>query len=368
MASLLTTLTSGFFVVSISVLGLLASSALAETKIERIGEPLNHPWGMDFIDDGADDGTMLVTERRGKMFKVDLASGAQIEITGLPDIADVGQGGLLDVLVSDTSPDQIYYCYAKAGENGISTAIDMARLDGDQLTDRKTIFHANNGSNGGRHFGCRLEILGETIYGTVGDRGARQFVQNPISNAGSVVRFNLDGTVPKDNPDIKNWQPETYSKGHRNAQGMVLNPATNEIWLHEHGPRGGDEINIVEAGQNYGWPLVSHGEEYAGGKIGLGTSDPRFKDPAWTWVPSIAPSGMAFYQGDMFEDYKGHLLVGSLKFQSLYLVELEDNRPTSERVILEKEVGRIRDVAVGKDGAIYLLSDERRGGLYRLTQ
>lgn len=351
-------------VLSFSALALLASPVQAETKIERIGERLNHPWGMDFIDDGA----MLVTERRGNMFKLDLSTGSQIEINGLPDISNVGQGGLLDVLVSDANPDQIYYCYAKADESGISTAIDMARLDGDTLTDRKTIFHANNGSGGGRHFGCRLEISGEHIYGAVGDRGAREFVQNPASNAGSVVRFNLDGSVPTDNPDINEWQPETYSKGHRNPQGMALNPSTKEIWLHEHGPRGGDEINIVEAGQNYGWPLVSHGEEYAGGKIGIGTPDPRFKDPEWLWIPSIAPSGMAFYHGDMFPEYKGQLLVGSLKFQSLYLVELKDNRPTSERVILEKEIGRIRDVAVGKDGAIYLLSDERRGGLYRLTK
>lgn len=364
MRSLLTALTFGISALSLATIGLQASPAMAETKIEQIGEPLNHPWGMDFLGDGA----MLVTERRGKMFKIDLASGSQTEIGGLPEIANVGQGGLLDVLVSETNPEQIYYCYAKEGENGISTAIDMARLDGDTLTERKTIFLANNGSNGGRHFGCRLEVLGEHLYGTVGDRGARQFVQNPVSNAGSVVRFNLDGSVPTDNPDVEGWQNETYSKGHRNAQGMALNSATSEIWLHEHGPRGGDEINVVEAGENYGWPLVSHGEEYAGGKIGLGTSDPRFKDPAWTWVPSIAPSGMAFYQGDMFPDYKGHLLVGSLKFQSLYLVELENNRPTSERVILEKEVGRIRDVAVGKDGAIYLLSDERNGGLYRLAK
>lgn len=349
---------------SLAILGPLASDVVAQVKIERIGEQLNHPWGMDFIDDG----TMLVSERRGQMFKIDLVTGSQSQVIGLPDIENVGQGGLLDVLVSDTTPNQIYYCYAKAGENGISTAIDMANLNDNKLTGRKTIFHANNGSSGGRHFGCRLEISGEHIYGSVGDRGARQFVQNPASNAGSIVRFKLDGSVPADNPDMKDWQPETYSKGHRNPQGMALNPATNEIWTHEHGPRGGDEINVIEAGQNYGWPLVSHGEEYAGGKIGLGTSDPRFKDPAWTWVPSIAPSGMAFYQGDMFPEYGGHLLVGSLKFQSLYLVELKDNRPISERVILEREVGRIRDVAVGNDGAIYLLSDETNGGLYRLAK
>lgn len=352
------------FILSLFSIAIGVGPTVAETKIERIGARLNHPWGMDFIDDG----TMLVSERRGRMYKINLDDGSQTQIQGLPDIAHVGQGGLLDVLVSDATPDKIYYCYAKSGVNGISTAIDMARLDGANILERKTIFHANKGSSGGRHFGCRLDIQGAHLYGTIGDRGARQFAQDPASHAGSVIRLNLDGSIPKDNPNIKGWQRETFSKGHRNPQGMALNPATNEIWLHEHGPRGGDEINVIEAGQNYGWPLVSHGEEYAGGKIGIGTSDPRFKDPVWTWIPSIAPSGMAFYQGDMFSEYNGHLLVGSLKFQSVYLVELMNNRPVSERVILKKKIGRVRDIAIGKDGAIYLLSDEQRGGLYRLTK
>lgn len=359
MRSLLTTLTLGF-----SVLGLLASSAIAETKIERIGERLNHPWGMDFIDDDA----MLVSERRGKMFKIDLQSGEREEIKGLPDFFNVGQGGLLDVLVNDADPSQIYYCYASPTDSGGATALDVATLDGDNLIDRKTIFTANNGSTGGRHFGCRVEISDGFIYLTIGDRGARENAQNPRSDAGSVIRLPVRDKEQLEASTLENDIMELISKGHRNAQGMALNPVTNEIWLHEHGPRGGDEINIVQPGANYGWPEVSYGEEYAGGKIGIGTSAPQFTDPVWTWIPSIAPSGMAFYQGDMFPEYDGQLLVGSLKFQSLYLVELTDNRPTSERVILEKEIGRIRDVAVGKDGAIYLLSDERSGGLYRLAK
>ena len=352
-------------IIGLSILGLYTSSVIAaETRVERIGERLNHPWGMDFVDDDH----ILVSERRGKLFKISLRNGESREIQGLPEVENIGQGGLLDVLVNDKNPTHMYYCYAKSGEDGVSTAIDMAQLNGDTLTNRKTIFHANNGSDGGRHFGCRLEISGGYLYGTVGDRGARQFAQEPASNAGSVVRFNLDGGLPEDNPDIKDWRPETFSKGHRNAQGMALNPKTDEIWLHEHGPRGGDEINIIKPGANYGWPVVSHGEEYSGGKIGIGRSAPQFKDPVWTWIPSIAPSGMAFYDGDMFPEYNGKLLVGSLKFQSLYLVELKNGRPTGERVILEKEIGRIRDVAVGNDGVIYLLSDERRGGLYRLSR
>lgn len=363
MRALLTALTLSFSTLSLTA-GLLTAPALAETKVEQIGERLNHPWGMDFIDNGA----MLVTERRGKMFKVDLQSGERDEIRGLPAFFNVGQGGLLDVLVNDNEPTQIYYCYARPTDGGGATALDVATLNGSNLIDRKTIFTANNGSSGGRHFGCRLEVSDGFIYLSIGDRGARENAQDLGSDAGAVIRLPVRNTEQLNASTSENDMMELISKGHRNPQGMALNPATNEIWLHEHGPRGGDEINIVEAGQNYGWPLVSYGEEYAGGKIGIGTSDPQFKEPVWTWIPSIAPSGMAFYQGDMFPEYKGHLLVGSLKFQSLYLVELKDNLPKSERVILDKQIGRIRDVAIGEDGAIYLLSDEQRGGLYRLAK
>ena len=168
--------------------------------------------------------------------------------------------------------------------------------------------------------------------------------------------------------DYSNWQNDIFSKGHRNPQGMALNPYNGEIWLHEHGPRGGDEINIVQSGLNYGWPKVSYGEEYSGGKIGLGTSAKGYEEPIWKWVPSIAPSGMAFYQGTMFPDLDGHLLVGSLKFRSLYLVALDNNRPISQSVLFQNVIGRIRDVDVAADGSIYLLNDEKDGGVYRVFQ
>lgn len=336
----------------------------AAPTIEKIGPNLNHPWGMDFLDET----TMLVTERSGKMFKIDLGSGQATEIQSAPEVFHVGQGGLLDVMVPDNSDGMIYYCYAGVTEDGGATTVERAILEGDKLVDHVTMFQSNSANNGGRHFGCRLEMIGPHVYATIGDRGQRFDAQDPTSHSGSVIRLNFDGSIPDDNPKIKDWQPQLYTKGQRNPQGMALNPTTGDIWLHEHGPRGGDEINIIKPGKNYGWPDVSHGEEYAGGKIGIGTSAPQFEDPVWVWVPSIAPSGMAFYDGDMFPQYRGHLLVGSLKFRSLYLVELADNKPVSERVLFKNLIGRIRDVAVDKEGAIYLLNDEADGGLYRLSQ
>lgn len=336
----------------------------AEPSVERIGKTLFHPWGMDFLSDTS----MIVTERRGKMFKIDLESGTRDELSGVPDVFSFRQGGMLDVKVSEQDPTIVYYCYSRPEGNRASTAVDMAKLNGNALTDTKTIFVANNKSNASVHFGCRIEISGDKIFVTMGDRGSRFEAQDPSIHSGAVVRLNLDGSVPEGNPNLDGWQPDIYSKGHRNPQGMALNPKTGEIWLHEHGPRGGDEINVVIAGENYGWPIVSHGEEYAGGKIGKGTSSPEFEDPIWTWIPSIAPSGMAFYQGDMFPEFKDKLLVGSLKFRSLYVVDLKDNRPVSETPVLENTVGRVRDVSIAPDGSIYLLSDQKDGGLYRISQ
>jgi glucose/arabinose dehydrogenase len=347
----------------ISTVGFTTSSH-ADPVIERIGKTLFHPWGMDFLSDTS----MIVTERRGRMFKINLESGTRDELSGVPNVFSFRQGGMLDVMVSEEDPSIIYYCYSRPEGNTASTAVDMAKLDGNDLTQTKTIFVANNKSNASIHFGCRLETSGDKLFVTMGDRGSRFDAQDPKIHSGAVVRLNLDGSVPADNPNLDGWEPELYSKGHRNPQGMALNPSNGELWLHEHGPRGGDEINVVKPGENYGWPIVSHGEEYAGGKIGIGTSSPEFEDPLWTWIPSIAPSGMAFYEGEMFPEFKDKLLVGSLKFRSLYAVDLKSDRPVSETPLFENTIGRVRDVAIAPDGSIYLLSDQKDGGLYRLSQ
>jgi len=344
--------------------------------VERVGPVLAHPWGLEFLT--AD--SVLVTTRGGQLWKIDLASGATTEITGTPAVFANRQGGLLDVAAID---GYVYLCYSAVLAGGSATAIDRAVLEGNRLVRRQTIFTGNVATRSGYHFGCRLHVSGTAIWASLGDRGERDNAQNPSTHAGSVIRITPDGAPHPDNPRRSGWAPEIFSIGHRNPQGLAMNPVTGDLWLHEHGPRGGDEINIIrpsqDGGANFGWPTVSHGREYATGRrVSAYQSLAGYHDPVWVWDPSIAPSGMAFYTGSdaagtprPFADFRGHLLVGSLKFRRLYLVELgSDGMPSGERVILDGDVGRIRDVAVAPDGPfagqILLLSDEAQGGLWRV--
>ncbi|GIS13416.1 MAG: dehydrogenase [Alphaproteobacteria bacterium] len=261
--------------------------------IERVGPRLAHPWGMDFI--GTDQ--VLVTVRGGGLQRVNLADGSAADITGLPKVFARRQGGMLDVTVDGP---HVYLCYSADLGGKSSTAIDRARLEGDALVERETIFTGNNPARSGHHFGCRLQMAGGYLFASIGDRGDRDNAQDPAAHAGSILRLNPDGTVPDDNPhaagQADGWAPELYSIGHRNPQGMAVHPQTGEIWAHEHGPRGGDEINIPQKGGNHGWPTVSHGREYATGRrVSKHDSLPGYVDPVWVWDPSIAPSGMAFY-------------------------------------------------------------------------
>ena len=354
----------------------IASGAAVATTIERIGSPMAHPWGMEFLDHD----TVLVTLRGGRLMRIDLTDGRATEITGVPDVFNRRQGGLLDVAMIE---GHVYLCYSAVLNGKSSTAIDRAVIEGNALVHRQTIFTGNDPARSGHHFGCRLHVTGGMIYASLGDRGDRDNAQDPAAHAGSLIRINLDGSIPLNNPRRDGWAPEILSIGHRNPQGMAMHPRTGDIWTHEHGPRGGDEINITrpsrDGGANYGWPTVSHGREYATGRrVSKHNSLPGYVDPVWVWDPSIAPSGMAFYPdvedtnntGSMFPEFQGHLLVGSLKFRRLYLVELdgESGLPASERVIVDGRIGRIRDVAVAPHGphagAILLLSDEAQGGLY----
>ena len=339
----------------------LSQTVQAEPAIERIGERLSHPWGMDFL---APD-RLIVTERRGTAWIYDLGTGKRTEVTGLPEVFHRGQGGLMDVLVDGTG---VYLCFSRNVDGGGATAILRARLDGAALTGQQVVFTSNVASGGGRHFGCRLVLHEGRLYATIGDRGDRELAQDPGLHAGVVVRLAPDGRPSSGNPGKPGWDKAVFTTGHRNAQGMAVHPETGALWVNEHGPRGGDEINILEAGANYGWPTTTHGREYYGPVIGDGlTSAPGITDPVWVWVPSIAPSGMAFYDGPMFPQWQGHLLVPSLKFRSLYVVRIENGLPKSETAILKGQIGRIRDVAVVGDGSVLLLSDESDGGLYRMT-
>ena len=344
-----------------------ASSAAAFNPV-TIANGLEHPWGMAFLPNG----DILVTERPGRLRLIKDGQLLPEQISGVPEIKASGQGGMLDVILH---PDYqkngwIYFSYAEPGSGGMATAVSRARLDGLNLRDVEKIFSMNIKSSGGRHFGSRLVFDHQGfLYITTGDRGDEERSQLLNDHAGSVIRLHDDGSIPKDNPFVnrKDAKPEIYSYGHRNPQGMTLHPQTGEVWLHEHGPQGGDELNRIEAGKNYGWPIITYGVNYFfGTKIGEGTHKAGMEQPVHYWVPSIAPSGMAFYTGDKFPQWKNNLFIGSLKFQLLVRLQLDGDKVVKEERLLEGELGRIRDVRNGPGGFLYLLTDKRNGEVIRL--
>ena len=348
-----------------SLFALSAPSFTQDYKVKKVGKTLSHPWGISIFDDDE----VLITERAGNLFKVNIETGLAIKIRDLPDVFNVRQGGLLDVLIDKESVSErnVYICYSSKVSGGSSTTLMAGALKEDKLISKKILFKSNNVSGSGVHFGCRLAILNDQIFMSIGDRGNRYEAQDVNSHAGSVIRVNKYDGANRKQKAYNSWPAEVYTKGHRNPQGMAINSTTNEIWVNEHGPKGGDEINVLKLGKNFGWPIVTYGEEYWGGKIGQGiTSLEGFEDPIWYWVPSIAPSGMTFYDRKMFPEFNGHLLVSSLKFKSLYLVELINNKPFRERVLFKNRFGRVRDIEILKDGSILLISDEKKGGLFRI--
>lgn len=344
-------------------------SEQANFRVETVAKGLENPWSLAFLPDGR----MLITERPGRLRLVDASGEYSEPLAGLPNVAASGQGGLLDVVLD---PDfagnrTIYLSYSASGPGSYSTNVASARLVNDRLSDVRVIFEAGIDASGGRHFGSRLAFdeTGNLLI-THGDRGDRDLAQKPGSYAGKVIRIDRYGRVPSDNPfaDGTETLPTVFSLGHRNPQGLAIHPQTGDIWAHEHGPRGGDEVNILHAGANYGWPLASHGAEYISGRpVSDDRSLPGMVDPVHVWIPSIAPSGMAFYTGDVFEAWQGDLFVGALAGQSLVRLEIENSRVVGEERLLEGEYGRIRDVRQGPDGSIYLLIDDDDGSILRLT-
>jgi glucose/arabinose dehydrogenase len=342
-------------------------SAQATFRVVEVASGLERPWGMAFLPDGR----LLVTERVGRLQIVDIGDGSKQQVSGLPDIAAVGQGGLLDVILH---PDyeafgRIYLSYVYRDERGLGTAVAQASLRGARLENLETIFEMEPTGSTSRHFGSRFAFLPDgTLLFTIGDRGNRPRAQDLGDHAGSTLRINPDGSVPSDNPFVNRAgaKPEIYTYGNRNAQGMTVHPETGTVWQHEHGPRGGDEINIIEPGVNYGWPVITYGEAYSGGPIGEGTSHPGMQQPVIHWTPSIAPSGMDFYDGSRFPRWQGDLFVGALAGQHLRRVEVDGQRVVGQEVLLRGELGRIRDVQTGPDGYLYLITDANNGRLYRL--
>ena len=358
------------------LLALAAAPSVAQSqpspKAQTVASGLQNPWAVAFLPDGR----FLVTERPGRLRVVSADGQVQPAVQGLPEVAAGGQGGLLDVITDSAfaSNRTIYFCFSEPGKGTTnSTALARARLsqDAKRLEDVKVIFSQQPKFSSTAHFGCRIvERPDGTLFLTLGDRFSRRDDAQTLDNHhGKVVRVGKDGAIPKDNPFVgkAGALPEIWSYGHRNSQGATLAP-DGSLWTHEHGARGGDEINRPQAGKNHGWPLVSFGVNYDGSKIGSGDSAaPGLEPPLHHWTPSIAPSGMAFLTSDRYgAAWKGNLLVGSLKFQYLDRIELKDGQVVAEHKLLEDLGQRIRDVRQGPDGLLYVLTDNANGRLIRL--
>lgn len=337
-------------------------------RIVRVADGLAHPWAIAFLSDGS----ALVSERSGRLLRLDPQYVSLKELSGAPRVAEIGQGGLLDIEPHPRFAENrlIYLSYTTGRLGRYATSIARGQLTAAGLQNVEVIFTMNRPSSGRIHFGSRLSFGTDgMLYATLGERGERHRAQDPTDHAGTIIRLQDDGTVPADNPFAYSSQaaPEVYSFGHRNAQGLAVHPVTGRLWSHEHGPQGGDEINVIEPGVNYGWPVITYGSEYrSGAKIGIGTVSPDMAQPVLHWTPSIAPSGMTFYSGDRFPAWRGDLFVGALAGRHLRRVRLDGERAISQEVLVRDVVGRVRDVKQGPDGMLWLLEDARRASIYRL--
>ena len=342
-------------------------SAKHRFHLVKVVDGLEHPWGLAFLPDGR----MLVTERPGRLRIV--ADGWLVPepVAGVPEVWDDGQGGLLDVALHPGFAENglIYLSYASPDDdNDAATAVARGRLVGARLEDVEEIYVALPRDDGGRHFGSRLLFADGYLFVTAGERGEPDRAQDVGDPAGSVIRLLDDGGVPEDNPFIgqADARPELYSFGHRNPQGMAREAATGRIYAVEHGPKGGDELNLIEPGMNYGWPVITYGKSYMGFKIGEGTHKEGMAQPVHYWVPSISPSGLMIYDADRFPAWHGSFFAGALSGELLVRLEVAGGKAVVEERMLEDLEERIRDVRQGPDGLIYLLTDHPEGMLLRL--
>jgi aldose sugar dehydrogenase len=361
------------------------TSDAASFRVVQVASGLEHPWAVAWLPDRR----MLVTERSGNLLL--LANGQVTRVQGLPRIHSAedqedgrSQGGLLDLVLHPDYAQNgwIYFTYSSPGDadgtmdadRATGTALARARLsdDGARLVDLETLYAQTPRHAPGRHYGSRIVFPGDgTVIFSIGDRGLRWPAQDLVDPGGSMIRLREDGGAYDGNPFVGmnpgNLRPEIHSFGHRNNQSMALHPATGELWTAEHGPRGGDLLHIVRRGENHGWPMVAFGVEYSTREmIGLGQSAPGVRAPIYVWSESMAPSGMAFYQGDGFPGWSGNLFVGSLAQEQLHRLVIEGHQVIQEEILLDETVGRIRDVRQGPDGYLYLVTDETDGGIYRL--
>ena len=330
---------------------------------------LENPWSVAFLPDGR----LLITERAGRLRLV--SQDFKLEpkpIDGLPEVSAQGQGGLFDVVLHPQFAQNgwIYWAYNAPGTGGWGTALARGKLQGHRMTDVQVLFSMQPKTRSSFHFGGRIVFdQAGLLYLTLGDRGDKDRAQKLDDHAGSVIRLHDDGRVPANNPFVNRAgaRAEKWTLGNRNIQGAALHPQTGELWSHEHGPQGGDEVNVMRSGLNYGWPIITYGVNYGlGTKIGEGQAKPGMVQPVHVWVPSIAPSGMAFVSGKQFPQWQGNLLVGALRGQMLVRLSLDGEKVLGEERLLQGRGGRIRDVRMGPDGLVYLLTDEAQGSLLRL--
>ncbi len=333
-------------------------------RVDAMITGLDTPWAVDFLPGGG----FLVTEREGALLHV--RDGRATRVDGVPPVRASGQGGLLDVTVPRdfATSREILLTFAKPQGRGAGTALASARLTGDgtALSDLRILFEAADGGGTGRHFGSRVvEGRDGRLFVTIGDRGNDDLVQNLGTYNGKIVRINRDGSVPSDNPFVgeANVRPEIWSLGHRNPQGAGLD-AQGRLWISEHGARGGDEINLIDGGLNYGWPVISYGRHYSGGKIGEGTAKPGLEQPEHYWDPSIAPSGLMVYSGRLWPEWRGDIFVGSLKFD--HISRLEGTPLREAEQISGPETERVRDIVEAPDGTIWFIS-VGQGAVYRIS-
>lgn len=341
--------------------------------VERVAAGLEHPWALQFLPDGR----MIVSERAGRLRLIDRQGRVSQPVEGLPSVAATGQGGLLDLALAPDfgSSGMIFMTFAEARKgtaNGTSVARATLVLEGQsgRLSDFKVIFRQQPESSGGLHFGSRLALTDDgRIFVTLGERYQKDYAQDLGRHWGKVIRIDQDGKAPADNPFVgqAGAQPEIWSYGHRNPQSAAIHPQTRKLWVVEHGPRGGDEVNVPERGRNYGWPVIGYGIDYSGAKLHASTHKDGMEQPIYYWVPSIAPSGMAFYTGVAFPAWTGNLFVGALAGQALHRLVLEGERVVAEEVLLKTLGERIRDVRQGPDGMLWLLTDDPKGQVLRVV-
>ena len=356
------------FMLSLAILlSSVISPARAELRVTPVVTGLDEPWAFDFLPDGS----VLVTEIDGRLLLA--KEGTITTVAGAPDVVEIGQGGLLDLTVPrDFAQSRtLWMTYSKRIGEGVGTAMAAAELsrDGSRLLNLRDLFVMTPGTSAGRHFGSRVvEARDGTLFVTIGDRGARAEAQNRNTHIGSIVRINRDGSVPDDNPFVGGFdmRPEIWSYGHRNPQGAGLD-GEGWLWTAEHGARGGDEINLIRKGANYGWPVISYGRHYSGGKIGEGTAKPGMEQPAHYWDPSIAPSGLMIYEGDMFPEWRGDMFVGSLKFDYISRLKISGDKAREVGQIKNGTTERVRDINEAPDGSIWFIS-VGNGTIYRISQ